>query len=140
MLVTWFGPGAIALPVGQDWKPEMLTVYDKGRCPVAQYRKDDGPTASFILFENLSGKPELDLAGSLGKAPCIGQDISALPPSTLHVTESLAIRPWSLGPRTVSSVRRYNAIILQRLRVWQEAIMNPSRPTLLGEFGRSTRA
>jgi hypothetical protein len=30
MLVTWFGTGAIALPAGQDWKPEMLTVYDKG--------------------------------------------------------------------------------------------------------------
>jgi len=38
MLVTWFGPGAIALPNGPDWKPEMLTV-------------------SFIVFENLSGKP-----------------------------------------------------------------------------------
>jgi hypothetical protein len=28
MLVTWFGTGAIALPAGQDWKAEMLTVYD----------------------------------------------------------------------------------------------------------------
>jgi hypothetical protein len=58
ILVTWFGTGAIALPDGQDWKPEMLTVYDKGRRPVAQYRKaGTGLTVSFILFENLSGTP-----------------------------------------------------------------------------------
>jgi hypothetical protein len=58
LLVTWFGTGVIALPAGQDWKPEMLTVYDNGRRPVAQYRKgSSGLTASFILFENLSGKP-----------------------------------------------------------------------------------
>jgi hypothetical protein len=58
MLVTWFGPGAIALPTGQDWKPEMLTVYDDGRRPVAQYRKGGNSlTVSFILFENLSGNP-----------------------------------------------------------------------------------
>jgi hypothetical protein len=29
MLVTWFGPGAIALPSGSDWKPELFTAYDK---------------------------------------------------------------------------------------------------------------
>jgi tetratricopeptide (TPR) repeat protein len=58
MLVTWFSTGAIALPAGQDWKPEMLTVYDKGTRPVAQYRKGGtGLTVSFILFENLSAKP-----------------------------------------------------------------------------------
>jgi tetratricopeptide (TPR) repeat protein len=58
MLVTWFGTGGIALPAGQDWKPEMLTVYDDGRRPVAQYRKGgSGLTVSFILFENLSGTP-----------------------------------------------------------------------------------
>jgi hypothetical protein len=58
MLATWFGTGGIALPAGQDWKPEMLTVYDDGRRPVAQYRKGgNGPTVSFILFENLSGTP-----------------------------------------------------------------------------------
>ena len=57
MLVTWFGPGAIALPSGPDWKPEMLTVYDKVTRPVAQYRKGDTElTVSFIVFENLSGK------------------------------------------------------------------------------------
>ncbi len=58
MLVTWFGPGAIALPVGPDWQPQMLTVYDKGTRPVAQLeKKDTGLTVSFIVFENLSGKP-----------------------------------------------------------------------------------
>jgi hypothetical protein len=58
MLVTWFGTGAIALPAGKDWKAEMLTVYDKGARPVAQYSKGGtGLTASFIVFENLSGKP-----------------------------------------------------------------------------------
>jgi hypothetical protein len=58
MLMTWFGPGAIALPSGQDWKPEMLTVYDKGTRPVAQYSKgDSGLTVSFIVFENQSGNP-----------------------------------------------------------------------------------
>ena len=58
MLATWFGTGAIALPAGQGWKPEMLTVYDKGTRPVAQFKKGTtGMTASFILFENRSGKP-----------------------------------------------------------------------------------
>jgi hypothetical protein len=58
MLVTWFGPGAIALPAGQDWKPEMLTVYDNDTRPVAQFSKGGaGLTVSFILFENQSGKP-----------------------------------------------------------------------------------
>jgi len=58
MLVTWFGPGAIALPDGPGWKPGMLTVYDNIQRPVAQYTKgDSGLTVSFILFENRSGKP-----------------------------------------------------------------------------------
>ena len=58
MLVTWFGPGAIALPAGQDWKPEMLTVYDNDTRPVAQFSKGGTAlTVSFILFENQSGKP-----------------------------------------------------------------------------------
>jgi hypothetical protein len=58
MLATLFGPGAIALPAGQGWKPEMIKVYDEGRRPVAQFgNSETGLTASFILFENLSGKP-----------------------------------------------------------------------------------
>jgi hypothetical protein len=57
MLVTWFGPGAIELPTGQDWKPQTFNVYDGGRRPVAQYSKGADLTVSFILFENLSGNP-----------------------------------------------------------------------------------
>ncbi|MGB8011692.1 MAG: hypothetical protein WCF68_08765 [Terriglobales bacterium] len=58
MLVTWFGTGAIALPAGPAWKPQMLTVYDNVTRPVAQFTKGDtGLTVSFIVFENLSGKP-----------------------------------------------------------------------------------
>jgi hypothetical protein len=58
MLVTWFGPGGIPLPEGKNWKPELLTVYDKGTRPVAQF--SDTATrrsVSFIVFENLSGTP-----------------------------------------------------------------------------------
>jgi len=56
-LVTSFGPGAIHLPTGPDWKADAITVYDNGRRPVAQLHKGETITASFILFENLSGKP-----------------------------------------------------------------------------------
>jgi hypothetical protein len=58
MLITWFGPGGIPLPSGKEWKPELLTVYDKGTRPVAQFSKPGTPiSVSFIVFENLSGKP-----------------------------------------------------------------------------------
>lgn len=58
MLVTSYGKGGIALPTGKEWKPELLTVYDSGKRPVAQYSKTDSTLiASFSLFENLSGKP-----------------------------------------------------------------------------------
>lgn len=61
MLVTWSGLGAITLPQGQGWKPELLTVYDKGNRPVAQFTKGaSGITASFIVFENHSGKPSAE--------------------------------------------------------------------------------
>jgi hypothetical protein len=54
MLVTSWGPGAISLPSGGDWKPQSLTVYDDGKRPVALFQKGDGGlSASFILFENL---------------------------------------------------------------------------------------
>jgi hypothetical protein len=57
-LVTFFGPGSITLPVGTGLKPAMLTAYDNGRRPVAQFSKDGGEmSVSFILFENLSGDP-----------------------------------------------------------------------------------
>src|SRR5580704_9952594 len=58
MLVTWFGPGGISLPTIGEWKPDMITVYDKGTRPVAQYKNSKtNVMASFILFENLSGDP-----------------------------------------------------------------------------------
>lgn len=75
MLVTWFGPGAIPLPTGTDWKPQMLNVYDNGRRPVAQYSKgESGLTASFILFENLSGKPSAEGCRDDAIRPIVDRD------------------------------------------------------------------
>jgi hypothetical protein len=60
-LVTWFGPGAITLPHGEDWKPELVTVYDNGKRPVAQFSNTKNHiTVSYILFENRSGKPDAE--------------------------------------------------------------------------------
>ncbi|MBS1804545.1 MAG: tetratricopeptide repeat protein [Acidobacteria bacterium] len=57
-LVTTFGPGAIALPHGEEWKPELITVYDKGMRPVAQFLHTKSEiSVSYILFENRSGEP-----------------------------------------------------------------------------------
>ncbi len=85
MLVTWFGTGAIALPVGQDWKPEMLTVYDKGTRPVAQFSKGgNGLTASFILFENLSGKPSAQGCREDAITPIIEHDAKLI---SKHIDE-----------------------------------------------------
>ena len=50
--------GTIPLPQTADWKPEMLTVYDDGRRPVAQFSYEPGKVGvSFLLFENRSGTP-----------------------------------------------------------------------------------
>jgi hypothetical protein len=58
MLVTWFGPGSIPLPVGDEWKPEQLTVYDNGKRPVAQFSDEQHKMGmSLLLFENRSGTP-----------------------------------------------------------------------------------
>ncbi len=57
-LVTWFGPGSILLPQGEEWTPELLTVYDNGKRPVAQFSSAKKRVSiSFLLFENLSGTP-----------------------------------------------------------------------------------
>lgn len=57
-LVTWFGPGAIVIPNGPDWKPELINVYDNGTRPVIQLLNTrTNVTASFIVFENNSGQP-----------------------------------------------------------------------------------
>ena len=58
MLVTWFGPGSIALPLSSDWNPEQLTVYDNGKRPVAQFSNDRiKASMSLLLFKNKSGTP-----------------------------------------------------------------------------------
>lgn len=58
-LVTSFGPGGIVLQSGKDWKPELFNVYDNGRRPVAQFSNAAlRVNVSYILFENLSGKPD----------------------------------------------------------------------------------
>ena len=60
-LVISLGPGAITLPHGEEWKLELFTVYDKGTRPVAQFSNSkDHITASYILFENHSGKPNAE--------------------------------------------------------------------------------
>src|ERR1035437_884336 len=58
MLMVWYGPGAVALPVGKNWKFENLTLHDNGSVPVALFKKiDSGLNVSFIIFEDPSGKP-----------------------------------------------------------------------------------
>jgi tetratricopeptide (TPR) repeat protein len=58
MLVTSFGPGAVELPQGADWNPEMLTVYDDGKRPVAQFSNERiKASLALLLFENRSGTP-----------------------------------------------------------------------------------
>jgi hypothetical protein len=58
MLVMWFGPGSIPLPLSDEWKPEQLTVYDNGKRPVAQFSNEQNKMGmSFLLFENRSGTP-----------------------------------------------------------------------------------
>lgn len=57
-LVTSFGPGSIPLPQTEDWKPKMLTVYDDGRRPAAEFSNEPHKVGvSFLLFENRSGTP-----------------------------------------------------------------------------------
>lgn len=58
LLVTWYGPGSIALPQGAEWKPELLTLYDTGKRPVAQFSNEQTRVGmTFLLFENKSGTP-----------------------------------------------------------------------------------
>jgi tetratricopeptide (TPR) repeat protein len=78
MLVTWFGPGGIPLPEGQDWKLQAFNVYDGGRRPVAQYHKGTSLTVSYILFENLSGNPIAKGCRDDVIAPIIQQNAKAI--------------------------------------------------------------
>lgn len=58
MLVGWYTPGGIPLPNNADWKLESLTAYNNAGRPAAQFRNGKaGVIASFIISENVSGKP-----------------------------------------------------------------------------------
>ena len=58
MLVGWSYAGGIPLPQDPAWTVKLLSVYDEAARPVVQFRNDQTKvTLSFILFENLSGKP-----------------------------------------------------------------------------------
>ena len=58
MLVGWSIPGGIPLPKDPDWNLQLLTVYNNAGRPVAQFHGEKTHlNLSFILFENLSGKP-----------------------------------------------------------------------------------
>jgi hypothetical protein len=77
-LVTWFGPGAIELPTGADWKLQKFSVYDGGRRPVIQYTKGADLTVSFIIFENLSGTPSARGCRDDVIAPVLHQNANAI--------------------------------------------------------------
>ena len=58
MLVGWSIPGGIPLPNQPGWVLQLLTVYNNAGRPVAQFHDEKTHVnSSFILFENLSGKP-----------------------------------------------------------------------------------
>lgn len=78
VLVTWFGPGAIPLPKGPDWKLEKFNAYDGGRRPVMQYQKGADLAVSYILFENLSGNPMAKGCRDDAIAPIIQQNAKGI--------------------------------------------------------------
>lgn len=88
MLVTSYGKGGIALPSGQEWKPESLTVYDNGKRPVTQYSNANGLTASFILFENLSGKPSAEGCREDAIQPIVQRDAKIISNRVDHETKT----------------------------------------------------
>ena len=58
MLITWDVPGGILLPTSSEWKPKLLTAYDKGSRPVAESENETTKViASFIIEGNMTGKP-----------------------------------------------------------------------------------
>ena len=58
MLITWDVPGGILLPTSPEWKPKLLTAYDKGSRPIAQFENEKtNVVASFIIEGNMTGKP-----------------------------------------------------------------------------------
>ncbi len=57
-LVMSSGSGGIEIPTTSDWRPQEVSIYDKGTRPVLLlHNETTGITASFILFPNQSGKP-----------------------------------------------------------------------------------
>jgi len=101
-LVTWYGLGGIALPNGQAWKLELLTAYDKDRRPVAQFSNSGSRiNVSFILFENLSGKPDMQGCRTDAIEPILqnaGSSISkrVYGESTTKTGQSLATASYSV--------------------------------------------
>lgn len=78
-LITWFGSGGIVLPDGQDWKRGLLTVYDDGQRPVAQFSNSAlHIEVSFILFENHSGKPDMQGCRKDAIDPIVEHDASIM--------------------------------------------------------------
>jgi hypothetical protein len=79
MLITWFGPGGIQLPVGTDWKPELINVYDNIQRPVAQFSNPVSHlTVSYVLFENHSGKPTSEGCQEDGITPILQHQASLI--------------------------------------------------------------
>jgi tetratricopeptide (TPR) repeat protein len=78
-LVTSFGPGAISLPRGEEWKPELITVYDKGARPAAQFTNSNTHVnVSYILFENRSGKPNAEGCREDAVSPIVSEQAIAI--------------------------------------------------------------
>lgn len=75
VVITWFGPGALRFPDPQTFKLESANVYDNGQRPVVTTSNEKTHvTASFIVFENQSGKPtaegcQADVIDPLVKRP-----------------------------------------------------------------------
>lgn len=58
MLVGWYGNGGIALPADPEWKLTQLTAYNNAGRPAALFKDEKTDViASFLISENLSGKP-----------------------------------------------------------------------------------
>ena len=112
MLITWFGPGAIALPSDNAWKPELLTVYDKGARPVAQFSTANGDiSVSFILFENGSGKPTAESCREDAITPIVEQvarTLSKREDGTIKTDNAVDLATTSYQLAMSGSVHQHN--------------------------------
>ena len=74
-LVTGFGPGVITISQRDEWKPELVTVYDNGTRPIAQFSNTKSHiNVSYILFENHSGKPDAEGCREDAISPIVEQE------------------------------------------------------------------